>query len=83
MASNSTRLNIGRLQGLMGFVPALVLIIGLAYGAAYAFFVPQPGFEFSTLWVVLLEPDCSTPSGWCESNPGPWSRVIRSCRSVI
>ena len=70
MASNSTRLNIGRLQGLMGFVPALVLIIGLAYGAAYAFFVPQPGFEFSTLWVVLLEPDCSTPSEWCESNPG-------------
>ena len=54
----------------MGLLPVLVLFIGLAYGAAYAFLVPQPGFEFSSLWVVLLEPDCTTSSEWCEANPG-------------
>jgi signal transduction histidine kinase/ActR/RegA family two-component response regulator len=58
-------------------LPALVLLVGLAYSAAYAFLVPQPGFEFGSDLTVLLEADCESQPGWCAANPGEVHRGDR------
>lgn len=70
MTSRQVQFSSPPFRTLIGILPVLVLTIGIGYSAAYAFLVPQSGFEFSSLWVVLLAPDCASESEWCQANPG-------------
>jgi len=70
MTSTRMPLNSPKSRAWVGVLPVLVLIIGLAYSAAYAFLVPQPGFEFGSDLTVLLEADCESQPAWCGANPG-------------